>query len=412
MVKMRASHYAIIPVEEAQAIIMAHTLVLESEEISLNEAYGRVLAEDIVSDLDMPPFATTTVDGYAVIASDGLAGRRVIEEVTAGQLGNLALQPGQAARIMTGAPLPTGADAIVMVEKAAEHGDLIEVNEAPRLGDGVLPLGADLRAGQVVLPKRSLIGAPEVGLMATVGRSRIRAFRRPIVAVLSTGDELIEPYEPLRPGAIRDSNRYALLASVREAGAIPLSFGSVRDDENEQQRRIEEALAAADVLLTSGGVSVGSRDLIKPIFERLGTVHFGRVSVRPGKPLTFATFDDSKMAFGLPGFPVSSLVTFEVFVRPALLKMQGQVDADRPWVKVLTREPLKPAPDRTDYQRVIVSWEDGQLVAISTGRQVSSRLISMIGANALIRLSPGGDLIPAGSLVDAMLIGQIRAATA
>jgi len=411
MVKMQTSRYAIIPVAEAQQIISSRTPFLDAEEISLYEANGRTLAEDVLADISMPPFATTTVDGYALIAADGMAQRQVIGEVSAGHSGQSSLQTGQALQIMTGAPLPLNSDAIAMVENVIADGDSIQVTEMPRPGDGLLPRGIDLQTNQQVLAKNMRLGAAEIGLLATVGRSRISVFRRPVVAVLSTGDELVEPYEPLRPGSIRDSNRYALLTSVADAGGVPLSFGSVRDDESEQRARIEEALEAADVILTSGGVSVGSRDLIKPIFEQLGTVHFGRVSVRPGKPLTFATFEPNQLAFGLPGFPVSSLVTFEVFVRPSLLKMQGQLDSGRPWVKVKLNEELKPTRDRTDYQRVIVRWIDGELVADSTGRQVSSRIMSMIGANALVRIPPGGEPIQTGSLVDAMLTGPIQGGT-
>ncbi len=408
MVKMQASRYAIIPVAEAQRIISLHTPSLGIEEISLYEAEGRTLAEDVVADIQMPPFATTTVDGYAIIAADGLMQRRVIGEVSAGHSGKSSLRNGEALRIMTGAPLPQNADAVAMVEHVVVNGDYIQTTESPSPGDGILPRGIDLQANQNVLAKHMLLGSAEIGLLATVGRSRVSVYRRPVVAVLSTGDELVEPHDPLGPGSIRDSNRYALLASVTDAGGIPLSFGAVRDDESEQRRRIEEALEAADVLLTSGGVSVGSRDLIKPIFEQLGTVHFGRVSVRPGKPLTFATFDSGKLAFGLPGFPVSSLVTFEVFVRPTLLRMQGRLEPDRPWVRVKLKEELTPTLDRTDYQRAIVRWVEGELTAYSTGRQVSSRIMSMIGANALVRVPPGREPMPAGSLADAMLTAPIQ----
>ena len=411
MVRMQASRYAIIPVAEAQGIITSHTPSLGTEEISLYEAEGRTLAENVLADIEMPPFATTTVDGYAIIAGDGMTQRRVVGEVSAGHAGESSLRTGEALRIMTGAPLPQNADAVAMVEHVDSDGDYIQTTQSPSPGDGVLPRGMDLQANQNVLAKHARLGPAEIGLLATVGRSRISVYRRPVVAVVSTGDELVEPHEPLGPGSIRDSNRYALLASVADAGGVPLSFGAVRDDESEQRRRIEEALEAADVLLTSGGVSVGSRDLIKPIFEQLGTVHFGRVSVRPGKPLTFATFEPGKLAFGLPGFPVSSLVTFEVFVRPALLRMQGRLDANRPWVKVKLREELKPTPDRTDYQRVIVSWAEGELIARSTGRQVSSRIMSMIGANALVRVAPGVEPIPAGSFADAMLTAPIHGGT-
>ena len=404
---MQPSRYALVSVADALATVTQHTPLLETEWVGLEQALGRVLASDLVADENVPPFPTTTVDGYAVIAADPSPRRQVLTEITAGSAGTLVVRPGTAARIMTGAPIPSGADAVVMVEQTREENGYVELLRQPRSGELIHPVGADVARGQLVLPRQTVIGPAEIGLLATLGRTAIAVYRQPVVAVLSTGDELVEPGTPLRPGAIRDSNRYALLASIREAGGIPLSLGMVRDDEADQTARIAEGLARADVLITSGGVSVGSRDLIKPILEQLGTVHFGRVSIKPGKPLTFATVG-TKLAFGLPGFPVSSLVTFEVFVRPTLLRMQGHPRPHRPEVPVVLDAPVQPSPDRTEYQRAVVSWRGGRLVARTTGVQVSSRLLSMVGANALIKIEPGTQPVPTGATVPALLLGPIE----
>ena len=406
---MQASPYPMVSVEEAIGIVLEHTPILPTEEIALGEALGRVVAEDVVAQDDMPPFASSSVDGYAVIAADGDRPRQVISEIIAGSSELPPLRPGLTARIMTGAPLPVGADAVIMVEETVERDGVMTTSSAPRPNDNVHHRGQDVATGQVVLAAGAVLGAPEIGLLATVGRGRLRAFRQPVVAVLSTGDELIEPDQPLRPGAIRDSNRHTLLASIREAGGIPVSLGSVRDDEAAQEAMIQEGLRRADVVLTSGGVSVGSRDLIKPILRRIGTIHFGRVSFKPGKPTTFATVGD-QLVFGLPGFPVSSLVSFEVFVRPALRKLQGYPRLHRTVAPVVLEHAITPSPDRPEYHRATVRWKDGALVARSTGAQRSSRLLSLVGANALLRIPPGTQAISAGGRVNALLTGELLAA--
>jgi molybdenum cofactor synthesis domain-containing protein len=226
------------------------------------------------------------------------------------------------------------------------------------------------------------------------------------VAVLATGDEVYEPDTPLSAGGIRDSNRYALMAAAREAGCEVISLGIARDDEALQRAAILDGLARADVLLTSGGVSMGTRDLIKPLLAELGTVHFGRIAFKPGKPTTFATMG-GKLAFGLPGYPVSSLVSFEVFVRPALRRMQGDARPDRPRVRVVLRDPIQAPGDRPEYQRAVVAWEEGRLVARSTGAQGSSRLLSLRGANAMLLVPGDGRTYGAGAELEALLTGPL-----
>lgn len=400
------ARYGILPVAEALQIVRDHTPRLTTERVHTVSAVGRILAERVVSREQMPPFAASTVDGYAVIATDTAEWRQVARDVLAGQTDTARVEPGVAMRIMTGAPLPPGSDAVVMFEDTDEQGSRVRLTRPVKAGDNVRPIGVDLEIGQTILNAGTPIGPAEVGLLATVGVAEIAAHRRPRLAVLSTGDELVEPDEAPRPGAIRDSNRYALLAAAAEAGADAISMGMVRDDESAQRERIRAALDAADVVITSGGVSVGSRDLVKPILEGLGTVHFGRIALKPGKPLTFATVGE-KLVFGLPGNPVSALVTFEVFVRPTLLRMQGHARPERARVAVEVEHALGKTRDRTEYQRAVVRWTGERLVARSTGSQISSRLISMAGANALLEIEPGEGTVPAGSRVSALLVGPI-----
>jgi molybdopterin molybdotransferase len=287
-------------------------------------------------------------------------------------------------------------------------------------------VGQDISESELVLARGTPVGAAEIGLLATIGRVRVAVYRRPVVAVLATGDEVYEPDAPLSAGGIRDSNRYALLAAAREAGCSTISLGIARDDAEVQRTAILGGLERADVLLTSGGVSMGTRDLIKPLLAELGTVHFGRIAFKPGKPTTFATIDRAKhlpmrpaaqtevaantsplLVFGLPGYPVSSLVSFEVFVRPALRRLQGDQRPDRARVSVVLRDAIEAPPDRPEYQRAIVSWEDGRLVARSTGAQGSSRLLSLRGANALLLVPGNGKQYQAGEQVEAILTGPL-----
>ncbi|MGI5837897.1 MAG: gephyrin-like molybdotransferase Glp [Chloroflexota bacterium] len=402
---MDASRYPMVNPELALETVLNHTPVLGPEKVALTESAGRVLAIDLFASENLPPFAASAVDGYAVRSDDPSPTRRVLAEVTAGQDRDVMVRAGTAVRTMTGAPVAPGADAVVMVEYTQERNGEVTLARPVRSGENVRPVGQDLKAGQLVLAKGTLIGPPEVGLLAALGHRDIDVFRRPRVAVLSTGDELVEPWEEAGPAKIRDSNRYALMAAVKQAGCEALSMGMVKDVRSEQQEQIRRGLDAADVLITSGGVSMGVRDLVKGILVGMGTVHIGRVAMKPGKPLTFATVGE-KLFFGLPGFPVSSLVTFELFVRPALIKMQGRPEVCRPRSDVILEHDVTPAPDRQEYQRAIVRSQGGRLTASTTGLQVSSRLLSMAGANALLVFEPGQKKA-AGETVTAILTGPI-----
>lgn len=406
MARMQASPWPMVAIEDAIQIILERTPVLPPEEVTIEHALGRALVEAVTARDDLPPFAAASVDGYALLAADGIQSRRILSEITAGHVESGTVSSGTAMRIMTGAPVPPGADAVIMVEQVEERDGVMIPLTAPRAGDCIYPRGQDVTTDQVVLEAGTPLGAAEIGVLATVGRTRVRVGRRPRVAVLSTGDELIEPDQPLRPGAIRDSNRFSLLAAIRAAGGEPISLGSVRDDEAEQEARILDGLRQAEVVLTSGGVSVGSRDLIKPILARIGTIHFGRISFKPGKPTTFATVND-QLVFGLPGYPVSSLVSFEIFVRPALRKLQGFRELQRTIVQVELEHGVNPPTDRPEFQRARVRWSDGRLVAHSTGAQRSSRLLSLAGANALLRIPCQEAPLRPGSRVDALLIGPL-----
>jgi molybdopterin molybdotransferase len=401
-----SSPYPLISVQEALERILGRVNPLAAMEMDFREVQGLALARDVLSSEDMPPRLRSAVDGYAVSSQSSPGSLRVLGELTAGQISGTRVDQGTAMRIMTGGLLPPGADTVVMVEDTSERDGQVHIKKGVRSGENVHQPGQDLVRGQVVLRAGTRVGAAEVGILATVGQTRVSVHPRVRLAVLATGDELVEPDLEPRLGSLRDSNRFALIAAAREAGAKVVWHRHGRDDRPTLDRLVREALEQADVLITSGGVSMGTRDLIKPLLDHLGEVHFGRIAFKPGKPLTFATVGE-KLVFGLPGYPVSSLVTFEVFVRPALLKLQGFSRFQRPRVTVVLEHELRPDGSRVEYHRAIVRWVGGRLEASSTGGQSSSRLMSMIGANALLEIQPGPDSLVAGSAVPAFLTGEI-----
>ncbi len=406
---MRASAYPLIEVERAAALVLEHMPVLAPERVPLAECAGRALAVDLVAAAPLPAFPSSAVDGYALRAADAGRSLTVAGESAAGRPLGHALTPGTAARILTGGQLPEGADCVVMVEDVALDGDHVTVPSGLRPNQNFHARGADLRAGELVLRAGVQLGAAELGLAAALGIPALDVRPRPRVALLSTGDELVEVGERPGPGQIPDSNRWALLAALSDAGADVELLGIGPDEAGALRRAVVDALVDADVLVTSGGVSVGTHDLVKPLLESLGTVHVGRVKLKPGKPFTFATIPSPegaapRIAFGLPGFPVSSLVTFEVFVRPALRKMQGFAQLERPTLPVRLAYDARATADRTEYQRVTLRREGVELLAESTGSQSSSRLMSLAGAHALVRIPPGEIGIKAGTVVEAMIL--------
>ena len=401
---MRASTYPLVDAEEAAGLVLDRTPVLPSERVALGEAAGRVLAQDMRAPSALPAFPSSAVDGFAARSADAGKTLRVVGESAAGRPFTGTLQPGTAARILTGGAVPDGADTVVMVEDVSVAGDVVTVPSNLQPGTNFHRPGADVRAGELVLRAGTQLGAAELGLAAALGFANVDVYRRPRVALMSTGDELVEVGQEPGPGQIVDSNRWALLAALREAGADVTSLGIAPDQREALRSVVGGALEAADVLVTSGGVSVGTHDLVKPLLESLGIVHVGRVKLKPGKPFTFATLPQGKLAFGLPGFPVSSLVTFEVFVRPALRKLQGFAKLQRPTLPVRLGYDARATADRTEYQRVTLVRQGSELVAQTTGSQSSSRLLSLAGAQALVRIAPGDQGVKAGTVVEAMIL--------
>lgn len=416
---MRASAYPLVDAEEAAALVLEHIPVLGVERVAIAHCVGRVLAEDLVAPASLPAYPSSAVDGYAVRSTDAGKPLRVVGESAAGRPFAGSISPETAARILTGGVLPDGADTVVMFEDVQVNGEVVTAPGSLQSGSNFHRPGADVRAGERVLTSGIQLGAAELGLAAALGFPRLPVYRRPRVALMSTGDELVEVGGKPGRGQIIDSNRWALLAALREAGAEVRGLGIGPDDPDALQKLVVGVLPEVDVLVTSGGVSVGTHDLIKPLLESLGTVHIGRVKLKPGKPFTFATLPHPaaphshpppggeggyKLAFGLPGFPVSSLVTFEVFVRPALRKMQGFAQLSRPTLPVRLAYDARATADRTEYQRVTLRREGVSLAAHSTGSQSSSRLMSLAGAHALVRIPPGDHGIKAGTTVDAMIL--------
>jgi len=410
---LRASAYPLVEVAAAASLVLEHTPVLGIERVALAHCVDRVLAEDLVATASLPTFPSSAVDGYAVRSADAGKPLRVLGESAAGRPFEGRIEPGTAARILTGGALPDGADCVVMVEEVTLEGDVVTTPAPLRPGSNFHQPGADLRAGEIVLTAGTQLRAAEIGVAAALGFPRLPVRRRPRVALMSTGDELVEVGEKPARGQITDSNRWALLAALREAGAEVRGLGIAPDEPDPLRKLVVDALREVDVLVTSGGVSVGTHDLVKPLLESLGTVHVGRVKLKPGKPFTFATIpvnaplpggERERLAFGLPGFPVSSLVTFEVFVRPALRKMQGFSKLQRPTLPVRLAYDARASADRTEFQRVTLRRDGADLVAETTGSQSSSRLMSLVGAHALVRIPPGDHGIKAGSVVEALIL--------
>ena len=402
---MRASAYPLIDADEAASLVLERTPVLGTERVTLEHAAGRVLAEDVAATGPLPAFPSSAVDGYALRAADAGTTLRVLGESAAGRPFDGSVTAGTAARILTGGVVPDGADTVVMVEDTRLDGNHVKVPAELVAGANFHQVGADVTGGQTVLHAGMHLGAAEIGIAAATGHAQLTVRRRPRVALMSTGDELVEVGSTPGPGQIPDSNRWALLAALREAGAEVEVVGIAPDEAGALRSFVTRSLEKADALVTSGGVSVGTHDLVKPLLESLGTVHVGRVKLKPGKPFTFATLDGGKVAFGLPGFPVSSLVTFEVFVRPALRKMQGLVHLQRPTLPVRLGYDARPTAERTEYQRVTLRREGHDLVAETTGSQSSSRLLSLAGAHALVRVPAGDQILKAGTIVEAMVLG-------
>jgi molybdopterin molybdotransferase len=395
-------------VAEHLASVLAVVQTLPPLELGLLDAHGCVLAEDVTAPFPLPGFDNSSMDGYAVRAED-LATvpvvLPVVGDIAAGPASPLRVQPGLCVRIMTGAMMPAGADAVVPVEWTDGGVAQVRIDRRPDVGAFVRRAGEDVAAGTVVLPNGSHLGAAQIGLAAAVGRARLTVRPRPRVVVVSTGSELVEPGEPLGPGQIQDSNSPALTAAAIEAGAIAYRVGIVPDDPRRLADTLEDQLVRADILVTSGGVSVGAYDVVKDVLSRLGTVAFDKVAMQPGMPQGFGTIGpDRTPVFGLPGNPVSALVSFETFVRPALRTMLGAFPIERPRVQAITDVALDSVPGKRSFLRVALEVRDGAYRVHPVSGAGSHLLAGMARANALAVVPEDVTRIEAGSPVEVLVL--------
>jgi len=397
-------------VEEALAAILSRVRPLGSERVVLQEALGRVLAERVVSTRVIPPWPNSAMDGYAVRAVDtgaGLAELRVVGRVTAGRLPERSLGAGEAMRIFTGAPLPEGADSVVPQEDVTTQGERVRIRGRIERGACVRPAGEDVRVGDVVLEPGCSLGAAEIGLLATLGHAWVRVGRRPRVALLSTGDELADLGVEPGPGQIPNTNTYSLMGQVLEAGGEPVNLGIAPDRLEAIEERVRSGMLA-DAIVSSAGVSVGELDLVREVFTRAGAeLHLWQVAMRPGKPITYGSLA-GRPVFGLPGNPVSAMVTFELFVRPALRKMAGAGSLERARIRARALQDIANADARRAYLRVTLERDGGGWGARLTGGQGSAVLSSMVAADGLA-VVPGETRVPSGEEVDVILLRALDA---
>ncbi|XP_028838189.1 gephyrin isoform X2 [Denticeps clupeoides] len=420
----RMSPFPLTSMDKAFITVLEMTAVLGTEIINYRDGMGRVLAQDVYAKDNLPPFPASVKDGYAVRAADGPGDRFIIGESQAGEQPTHTVMPGQVMRVTTGAPIPCGADAVVQVEdtellRESEDGtEELEVRilVQARPGQDIRPIGHDIKRGECVLAKGTHMGPSEIGLLATVGVTEVEVQKFPVVAVMSTGNELLNPEDDLHPGKIRDSNRSTLLATIQEHGYPTINLGIVGDNPDDLLNALNEGISRADVIITSGGVSMGEKDYLKQVLDidLHAQIHFGRVFMKPGLPTTFATLDTDgarKLIFALPGNPVSAVVTCNLFVIPALRKMQGILDPRPTIIKARLSCDVKLDP-RPEYHRCILTWHHQEPLpwAQSTGNQVSSRLMSMRSANGLLMLPPKTEQyveLHKGEVVDVMVIGRL-----
>ncbi|MCL0053082.1 molybdopterin molybdotransferase MoeA [Dehalococcoidales bacterium] len=412
-----------ISVEQALEKVLSYVNVLEEESSPILGCLGQVLAEDIYSSIDVPPLDNAAMDGYALRSKDthGASQQsprflRVIDTVTAGSISRYEIEPGTAIRIMTGAPIPKGADSVVRFEDTDEAqrerssnqiGILIEATA----GLNIRRAGEDITRGSIVLPKGVVIRPSEVGVLASLGQSQVRVIRRPIVAILATGDELVDINQPLPPGKIYNSNSYSVAALVLHYGGIPRILGIALDSEDSLVASLEQGLAA-DMLITTGGVSVGDYDVVKDVLAKQGEITFWTVRMKPGKPLAFGVIKGASREgvarniplLGLPGYPVSAMITFELFARPAMLKMMGKKNLAKPMVEAVIKNPIVNKGGRRIFARAIVEKRGGQYFAQLTGPQQSGILTSMALANGLVVVPEDKAEVADGEVVKVIML--------
>ncbi|HEU5058063.1 MAG TPA: gephyrin-like molybdotransferase Glp [Kofleriaceae bacterium] len=396
-----------LSVAEARGRILDRVRPQGAEQVPLDRALGRFLAAAVTAGRDRPAFDNSAMDGFAVRAADLPGELPVAGAIAAGAAPGGVLAPGTAVRIMTGAPLPAGADAVVMREEAVDRGDRVELARPAVAGQHVRRAGEDIARGAAVLPAGARIGPGEIAVLASLGHASVPVGRRPRVTILSTGDELCPLGREPRPGQIISSNEHALAAQAAEAGAEVLGARLVADD----RAAMEAALIAAldcDVLVSSGGVSVGDHDHVRGAMEAVGIViDFWKVAMRPGKPVTFGVAGGGALCFGLPGNPVSSLVSFELFVRPTLLALAGASERERPRAEVVLTGPVSKSPGRAHYLRASLVRRGDLLEATPHGKQGSGMLSSLVGVDALVEVAAEQGDLPAGSRCPALLLRAV-----
>ena len=392
-----------IPVEEAKERVLSRIEALAPLDLPLAEAFGCVLANDVAAKWDLPPFASSAMDGFAVRAadvvgasSDGPAFLKIAGRALIGHLPETAVGPGEAVRIATGAPIPNGADCVVPIEDVHVTSDTVQVLYGSTPGRHMRPAGEEAHTGDLLVAAGRRVGAPELGLLASAGYGRAPVFPRPRVAVISTGDELVEPGKPLEFGQIHESNAYMLTGTLKEAGAQPFLSGVIADDPAALRDEVLSQLSSADVLISTGGVSVGERDPVKAAFRDRGEIDFYRVAMQPGMPQGFGVIE-GKPFFCLPGNPVSVFVSFEVFVRPALMKMMSRPQIDRPMVSAVLTDALTGPQGKTVFARVAVRREAGRWTATPSGGRGSNLIGSVARANGLAIIPPGTDEMATGT---------------
>lgn len=404
----------LIAFDDARAKVLDRLRPLPPRRVPLSDALGCVLAEDVVAGEDLPPFANSAMDGFALRSEDVRAadedspvGLRLVGEVFAGSAKLPRVEPGTTVRIMTGGPLPPGADAVVPVERTETSGETVRIQLAPPERGFVREAGEDVRAGAIVLERGRAVDPGAVGMLASVGCHQVLVHPKPKVSVVSTGDELVDPGEPLGPGQIRDSNSWLLVAQARAAGAEAFRCGRLQDDPDAMRRGFALAAAEGDFVLTSGGVSVGDRDYTKRVLAELGDVTSWRVAMQPGMPQAFG-FAAGTPLFGLPGNPVSCFVVFEVLVRPALRRLAGMPDdrLDRPRVLARLAEPVRSPAGRVSFLRVRLDAGDDALSAVLTGAQGSGVLSSVVAADGLAVIPADQTQLPAGAEVSVILLRE------
>ncbi|MFN0318131.1 MAG: gephyrin-like molybdotransferase Glp [Burkholderiales bacterium] len=398
-----------MPVDKARAYIRAFlTPITGVERMQVKSALGRVLAEDLRSPIDVPGHDNSAMDGYAFrmndLAPHGDTALKVIGASFAGAPLKSAVAPGQAARIMTGGVIPAGCDTVIMQERVRVEGNIVHIPAGQQLGQNVRKAGCDLKRSAVVFSKGQILRPAELGMIASLGTSEISVFRKLRVAFFSTGDELVSVGQPLGAGQLYDSNRYTLHGMLSRMGVEVLDMGAIRDDPALIENAFAMAAESADVVITSGGVSVGEADFVKQILDKLGEVLFWKIAMKPGRPLAYGKLKNAHF-FGLPGNPVSAMVTFYQFVREALLVLAGANPAPIPSLKATCTGAIKKAPGRTEFQRGILSQgEDGQWSVRPTGDQGSAVLSSMSLANCFIVLPDAQGNTPPGAVVDVQLL--------